>query len=58
MLHVVAEAPLWLDDERHDRLVRVLVDQLGHQALVPLRLPWPVDARAGGFAELVRNRLQ
>lgn len=53
VLHLVAAAPLWLVDERHDRLVRVLVDQLEHQAPVSLRLPWPVDERARALAELI-----
>lgn len=44
--HVVASAPLFRNDPRDVRLVRVLVDQLELQARAPLSLPWPVDERA------------
>ncbi len=53
VLHVVEAAPLWLDDQRSEHLIRVLVDQVEHEAPVPLRLPWPSDERARAFAEQV-----
>ncbi len=53
VLHVVATAPLWLDDGRSEHLIRVLVDQIDDQAPVPLRLPWPRDERARALAELI-----
>jgi len=56
VLHAVRTAPLYLDVAEHQRLVGVLVDQLGTLAQAPLQLPMPRDPRARALAaELMRE---
>lgn len=53
VLHAVANAPLWADDDRDAHLVAVLADELADLDVAPLRLPTPRDPRAREVAAIV-----
>lgn len=56
ILHMVAAAPLYLEDRRHDHLVAVLIDLLDSVAPdAALRLPTPAEPRARALADLLRS---
>jgi AraC-like DNA-binding protein len=53
VLHLVARAPLWIDDPADARLIGVLADQVATLSDAPLHLPMPTDPRSVQVAHLL-----
>ena len=55
IVHAVALGMLDEDQPAHDRLARVIVDQLVNAQALPLSLPLPADPRAARLADRLRD---
>jgi AraC-like DNA-binding protein len=53
ILTAVREAPLYVEQEAHRRLLGVLADRMARLPQAPLQLPLPIDRRARAFADLL-----
>lgn len=56
ILTAVREAPLYVEEGAHRRLVGVLADRIAALPQAPLQLPLPLDPRARAFADRLLER--